>query len=62
MDFTNEDKKNLLEDLHKLKWWNDLSNKDKIKYAEEEQWTTPDQLSEYQICQIYDARINDNEY
>lgn len=36
-----------------LDWWHKLQKWEQIKYAEEEQWTTPEQITNYQIEMIY---------
>ena len=41
-----------------IKWWNSLPTWRKKKLAEDEQWTTPAQISDYQIKMIYEATQN----
>ena len=36
-------------------WWSRISEEQRIKFADEEQWSTPDRLSDYQIRQIFCA-------
>lgn len=36
-----------------LDWWNSLSYKKKEELADKEQWTTPEQITNYQIEMIY---------
>lgn len=40
-----------------LKWWNSLTTKEKRKLAEDEQWTTPEQITNEQIQSIYDYKF-----
>lgn len=36
-----------------LEWWNNLTYSRKVKLAETEQWTTVEDISNYQIKLIY---------
>ena len=47
--------KEMIKEQHRVSlcWWNRISEYRRIKYAEDEQWTTPDQLNGFQIRQIY---------
>jgi len=36
-----------------LEWWYTLSTKERNKLADEEHWTTPEQISNHQINMIY---------
>lgn len=36
-----------------LDWWNTLPQKERIKLADEEHWTTPELITEHQIKMIY---------
>lgn len=41
-----------------IKWWNSLSEWKRKKLAEDEQWTTPDRITDHQIKMIYDYMQN----
>ena len=41
-----------------IKWWNSLPEWRKKKLAEEEQWTTAEEITDDQIKMIYDSTQN----
>lgn len=40
-----------------LKWWSSLTEKQKRKLAEDEQWTTTEQITNEQILMIYNYKF-----